>query len=147
MSFGFTQEFHTQFQNWWLFILNRWDWKRWTLENLAEMMSSTCFEIVAQFQKRLPYSFLNQIFLQWDILEKEYMKFDMRMIVNWESSEFVVRTQSWLLNSFVSLIFLQLVVQEKEYMKQNMGKKIMDKVVKNLTQGRCIPIDYVKSEN
>ena len=53
-----------------------------TLENLIEMMSPTYFEIVAQFQERLPYSFLNQIFLQWDVLEKEYMKFDVGMIVN-----------------------------------------------------------------
>ena len=42
-----------------------------TLENLVEMMSPICFEIVAHFHKRLSYSFLTQIFLQWDVLEKD----------------------------------------------------------------------------
>ena len=53
-----------------------------TLENLVEMMSPTCFEIVAQFHKRLPYSFLTQIFLQLDVLEKKHMKFGVGRIVN-----------------------------------------------------------------
>jgi len=53
-----------------------------TLKNFIEMMSPTYFEIVAQFQERLPYSFLNQTFLQWNVQEKEYMKFDVGMIVN-----------------------------------------------------------------
>jgi len=34
-----------------------------TLENLVETMSPIYFKIVAHFQERLPYSFLNQIFL------------------------------------------------------------------------------------
>ena len=53
-----------------------------TLENLVKMMSPTCFEIVALFHKRLLDSFLIQIFLQLDVLEKEYMKFDVERIVN-----------------------------------------------------------------
>ena len=53
-----------------------------TLENLIEMISPTCFEIVAQFHKILSYSFLTQIFLQWDVLENEYVKFDVGRIVN-----------------------------------------------------------------
>ena len=53
-----------------------------TLEILFEMMSPAYFEIVAQFHERLPCSFLTQIFLQWDILEKKYMKFDVGKIVN-----------------------------------------------------------------
>ena len=52
------------------------------LENLVKMMSPTCFEIVAQFHERLPYSFLTQIFLQLDVLEKEYMEFNMGRIVS-----------------------------------------------------------------
>ena len=43
-----------------------------TLENLAEMMSSTYFEIVAIFHKRLPNALLAQILLQMDVLEKEW---------------------------------------------------------------------------
>ena len=53
-----------------------------TFENLIEMTSPTCFEIVAQFHEKLLYSFLTQIFLQFDVLEKEDMKFDVGMIVN-----------------------------------------------------------------
>ena len=48
-----------------------------TLENLAEMMSPTYFEIVALFHKILPNAFLAQILLQLDVLEKEHMKFDL----------------------------------------------------------------------
>ena len=32
--------------------------------------------------------------------------------------------------------FFQLVVQRKEYVKQNIGKKMVDKVVENLTRER-----------
>ena len=53
-----------------------------TLENLVKMISPTCFEIVAQFHERLSYSFLTQIFLQWDVLKKEYMKLNVGRIVN-----------------------------------------------------------------
>jgi len=49
------------------------------------MMSPTYFEIVAQIHERLPYSFLTQIFFQLDVVEKEYMKFDVGRIMNWES--------------------------------------------------------------
>jgi len=65
-----------------------------TLENLIEMMSRTCFEIVALFHKRLPNSFLTRIFLQLVILEKGYIEFDVGRIVNRESFEFVLRTQA-----------------------------------------------------
>ena len=50
-----------------------------TLENLVKMMSLTCF---AFFHKRLPNAFLTQILLQLDVLEKEYMEFDLGRIVN-----------------------------------------------------------------
>ena len=50
-----------------------------TLENLVEMMSPTCF---AFFHKGLPNAFLVQILLQLDVLEKEYMQFELRRIVN-----------------------------------------------------------------
>ena len=53
-----------------------------TLEILVEMMSLTYFETVALFHKRLPNSFLAKIFLQLDVLEKEYMEFDLGRIVN-----------------------------------------------------------------
>ena len=53
-----------------------------TLENLAEMMSPTYFEIVAIFHKRLPNALLAQILLQLDALEKEYVEFDVGRIVN-----------------------------------------------------------------
>ena len=53
-----------------------------TLENLAERMSPTYFEIGAIFHKRLPNGFLAQILLQLDVLEKEYMEFDLRRILN-----------------------------------------------------------------
>ena len=43
-----------------------------TLKHLVEMMSPTCFEIVAQFHEILSYSFLTQIFLQLDVLEGVY---------------------------------------------------------------------------
>ena len=52
------------------------------LENLVEMMSPTYFEIIALFHKRLPNAFLSQILLQLDVLEKQYMEFDLRRIVN-----------------------------------------------------------------
>ena len=53
-----------------------------TLEILVEIMSLTYFEIVALFHKRLPNAFLTQILLQLDILEKEFMEFDLGRIVN-----------------------------------------------------------------
>ena len=59
----------------------------------------------------------------------------------------------WLLYCFLTQIFLQLVVLEKEYRKQNWETntvkivKIVDKVAKNFTRGRWIPIDSVKSWN
>ena len=53
-----------------------------TLENLVEMMNPTYFDIVALFRKRLLNSFLAHIFLQLDVLEKEYMEFDVGRIVN-----------------------------------------------------------------
>jgi len=53
-----------------------------TLKNLAEMMSPTYFEIGAIFHRRLPNAFLAQILLQLDVLEKEYMEFDLGRIVN-----------------------------------------------------------------
>ena len=110
-----------------------------TLENLVEMMSLTYFEIIILFHKKLQNSFLAQIFLQLDVLEKEYMEFDVRRIVNCASFKFVVGTQTWLLYSFSNQIFLRLAEQENEYMNQNWGTnivKIVDKVVKNLTRGR-----------
>ena len=54
---------------------------------------------------------------------------------------------SLLPKSFVTMIFLQLVVQEKEDTKQNREMKILDKVAENLTRGRRISIDSVRSEN
>ena len=42
-----------------------------TLKNLVEMMIPTYFEFVAPFHNRLPNTFLAQIFLQLDILEKK----------------------------------------------------------------------------
>ena len=53
-----------------------------TLENLVEIMNLTYFEIVALFHKGLSNSFLAQIFLQLDVLKKEYMEFDVGRIVN-----------------------------------------------------------------
>ena len=53
-----------------------------TLEILVEMMSPSYFEIIALFRKRLPNAFLAQILLQLDVLEKEYMEFDLGRIVN-----------------------------------------------------------------
>ena len=53
-----------------------------THKNLVEMMSPTYFEIVTLFHKRLPNAFLAQILLQLDVLEKEYIKFDLGRIVN-----------------------------------------------------------------
>ena len=50
-----------------------------TLENLVEKMSPTCF---AFFHKRLPNTFLAQIPLQLDALEKEDVEFDVGRIVN-----------------------------------------------------------------
>ena len=53
-----------------------------TLKNFVDMMSPTYFEIIALFHKRLPNAFLAQILLQLDVLEKEYMEFDLGRIVN-----------------------------------------------------------------
>ena len=53
-----------------------------TPENFVEMISPKKFEIVALFHKRLPNAFLAQILLQLDVLEKEYMEFDLGKIVN-----------------------------------------------------------------
>ena len=52
-----------------------------TLENLAEMMSPTYFEIVAIFHKRLPNALLAQILLQLDVLEMKYIKLGFGKIV------------------------------------------------------------------
>ena len=57
-------------------------------------MSPTYFEIVALFHKRLPNAFLAHILLQLDVLEKEYMDFDVGRIVNCTNFEFVVGTQA-----------------------------------------------------
>jgi len=76
-----------------------------TLENLIEIMSPICFKIVVLFHKRLPNSFLTQIFLQLVTLEKEYMKFDVGRIVNLASFEFFIGTQAWLLYFFSKLDF------------------------------------------
>ena len=53
-----------------------------TLENLVKMLSPIYFEFVAPFHSRLPNAFLAQIFLKLDVLEKEYMDFDLGRIVN-----------------------------------------------------------------
>ena len=53
-----------------------------TLENLVEMISPTYFEFIVPFHYRLPNAFLAQIFLQLDVLQKEYMEFDLGRIVN-----------------------------------------------------------------
>jgi len=53
-----------------------------TLENLVEMMSPTYFEFIAPFHNRLPNAFLAQIFLQLNVLEKEYMEFHLGRTVN-----------------------------------------------------------------
>ena len=53
-----------------------------TLENLAEMISPTYFEIIAIFHKSLPNSLLAQILLQLDVPEKKYMEFNLGRIVN-----------------------------------------------------------------
>ena len=53
-----------------------------TVENLAEMMSPTYFDIVAIFHKRLTNALLPHILLQLDVLEKEYMEFELGKIVN-----------------------------------------------------------------
>jgi len=50
-----------------------------TLENLIEMRSPTC---PAFYHKRLPNAFLAQILLQLDVLEKEYVEFNVGRIVN-----------------------------------------------------------------
>ena len=71
-----------------------------TLKNLVEKMSPTYFEIIALFHKRLSNSFLTQIFLQLDVLKKQYMEFDMRRIVNLANFEFVIGTQAWLPSRF-----------------------------------------------
>ena len=110
-------------------------------------MSPTYFEIVTFFHKRLPNTFLAHILLQLDVLEKEYMEFDLGRIVNWANFEFVVGTQVWLPYSFSNWIFLRLVEQEKEDMDPNRGMQIVDKVVENLTQGRWILMNFVKSGN
>ena len=39
------------------------------------------------------------------------------------------------------------MVLKKEYVKQNVGKKMVDKVIDNLTRGWWIPTNFVKSEN
>ena len=78
------------------------------------------------------------------------MEFDVGRIVNWVNFKFIVGTQAWLPYSFPYWIFLQLVVQEKKYMNLYRGMnivEIVDKMVKNLTRGRWIPIDSVKSWN
>ena len=53
-----------------------------TLEILAERMSPTYFEIVTIFHKRLPNALLAEILLQFDLLEKKYMEFNLGRIVN-----------------------------------------------------------------
>ena len=61
------------------------------------------------------------------------------------SNYFWVSNMAFIL--FCNSDFLQLVVLKKKYVKQNVGKKMVDKVIDNLTQGRWIPTISVKSEN
>ena len=54
-----------------------------TLENTVKLGRLICSEIAAQpLASWLLYSFLIQIFIQFDVLEIEYMKFDVGRIVN-----------------------------------------------------------------
>ena len=54
-----------------------------TLENIVELGRPTCSEITARpLTGWLLYSFLTQIFLQFVVLEKKYMEFDVERIVN-----------------------------------------------------------------
>ena len=118
-----------------------------TLENLVEMMSPTYFEIVALFHKRLLNSFLTQIFLQLDVLEKvhkvwcgkdcELSKF---WICCWDSS---MSSILFFKSNFSSVGGTEKGVYES---KSRMNiVKIVDKMVENLTRGRWILMNYVKS--
>ena len=52
------------------------------LENIVELGKPTFSKIVTRTPAWLLYSFLTQIFLLWVVVEKEYMKHDMRKFVN-----------------------------------------------------------------
>jgi len=56
--------------------------------------------------------------------------------------EFIAEDLLRLPFSFPSQLILLMVAQEKEYIKLGVGK-----VVDNMTQGSCIPIDSVKSSD
>ena len=69
-----------------------------TLENIVELERPTFSEIIARLLVGwLLYSFLTQIFLLWVVIEKEYMKHDIRKIMNivsWICLEIIVGTQA-----------------------------------------------------
>ena len=66
------------------------------LENIVKLGTLTFSEIIALPFAWLLYSFLNQIFLLWVILEKEYMKHDIEKTVRIVSRACFVETQAWL---------------------------------------------------
>jgi len=105
-------------------------------ENCGEIVSLSDIEFVAQTHTTSP----GLMVIHFESVRLEKMSMTLEILVKMMSptcfEEFIIGTQVWFLYSFVSLIFLQLVVQEKEYVKHNMGTKMGDKVVENLTQGR-----------
>ena len=56
--------------------------------------------------------------------------------------EFIAQALLRLPSSFFSQLILLMIAQEKDYMKLGVGK-----VVDNMTQGNCTPIDSVKSSD
>jgi len=78
--------------------------------NIMELGSPAFFEIFARPLAWILYFFLTQIFLPWVVVEKEYMKHDMKKFVNIVSRACFIGAQSWLVQlsySFLARIFLQ----------------------------------------
>ena len=65
-----------------------------TLENIVELERPIFPEIFVRPPAWLLYSFLTQIFLQWVVLEKEYMKHDVEKFLNIVSRACFVGTQA-----------------------------------------------------
>ena len=110
-------------------------------ENCDEIMSLSDIQFVARTHARAPYSSPGLMDIHFESVALEKMSMTLENLVEMMNPTcfenfVVVRIQAWLLYSFVPLIFLQLGVQEKDHVKKKMGKKMVDKVVKNLTRGR-----------
>jgi len=116
-------------------------------ENCGGIVSPSDFVIIA---RTYAYSFLRLMVFYFELVGLSMNFGNIVKLGRPTFSEIFVQPPAWLLYSFLARIFLQWVGLEKKHRKRNHGMyimKIVDKKVENLTQGRWIPIESVKSWN